>query len=222
MGSALYLASAGEAEAADTARLVARRAPDRMAGEYRAAAAALNEADSADTLRDAFAQTLNVIDRSTEREKQAVLSAAVLAGPGRRLPGGAALLKPIEVLSAAYLAEAMSLFEEGGRALKVKPKAPFLSAEERAAARVVPVRAADFIGPLDPDYLAEKLGAEAAGTIPLRGDTAYEALNFADGRRSLLEIARAVSAEFDPVPVSDVAGYFRLLEKAGLVALETR
>ena len=223
LGSALYLASAGEAEAADTARLVARRAPDRLAGDYRAAMSALGEAGSADALRDAFAQTLNVIDRSTERERQAVLSAAALAGPGRKLPGGgAALLKPLEVLSAAYLAEAMSLFEERGRALKVKTKAPALSAEEQAAARVVPVRAAAFIGPLELDYLVEKLGEEAVRAIPLRGNAAYEAVNFADGRRSLLAIARAVSAEFKPVAVADVTAFFKLLESAGLVALRAK
>jgi hypothetical protein len=222
LGSALFLASAGVEEAAETARLVARRAPDRLAGDFRGARTALLEARTAEAARAAFVQTLNVIDRSAEREKEAVLSAAALTDREPALPAVAGPLKPLEALAGAYRLEARALFEERCRALGIRPETPPLSAAEKAASGIVPVRSPDFIGPLEAEFLVEKLGAEAAGEAALRGDVAYEAVNFADGRRSLLQIARALSAEFGPVPAPAVSDYFKLLEKAGLVALETR
>jgi hypothetical protein len=47
---------------------------------------------------------------------------------------------------------------------------------------------------------------------------AYEALNFADGKRNAQEIRDAVSAEYGPVPLEMVVEYLRALEKIGLVA----
>ncbi|MCJ7589250.1 MAG: DUF4910 domain-containing protein [Candidatus Aminicenantes bacterium] len=220
LGAALFIASANDAEAGAAARLVARHGPDRLAGDYRDACAALLDAGSAETLLAAYGQTLNVIERATDREIRAVLSAAILAGPGRSLPSLFPLTKPLEALAGAYRAEARGVYEGRCRELGVKPGAPSLSAEDQAASRVVPVRDEKFIGPLDPDYLSEKIGEEAVKGIQLQGDAAYEALNFADGRRSLLEIARAVSAEIQPVSVSAVKGFFELLEKAGLVSLK--
>jgi aminopeptidase YwaD len=46
---------------------------------------------------------------------------------------------------------------------------------------------------------------------------AYEALNFADGKRSAQEIRDAVSAEYGPVALDTVVEYLRALEKIGLV-----
>jgi hypothetical protein len=84
----------------------------------------------------------------------------------------------------------------------------------------VPVRAAGFIGPLEDDYLEEKLGLDIFDEVGLKGNTAYEALNFADGKKSLHEILMAVSAEFGPVSGADVRAFFTVLERAGLVTLK--
>jgi aminopeptidase YwaD len=46
---------------------------------------------------------------------------------------------------------------------------------------------------------------------------AYEALNFADGRRTALEIADELSAEFGPVPVGLVIEYLQALKGIGVV-----
>jgi len=46
---------------------------------------------------------------------------------------------------------------------------------------------------------------------------AYEVLNFVDGKRRVLEIRDAVSAEYGPVPVEMVVEYLRALEKIGVV-----
>jgi hypothetical protein len=46
---------------------------------------------------------------------------------------------------------------------------------------------------------------------------AYEALNFADGRRSLQQITAALSAEYGPVPQDLVLEYLRALRKIGVL-----
>jgi Fe2+ or Zn2+ uptake regulation protein len=57
--------------------------------------------------------------------------------------------------------------------------------------------------------------------IKLQGYQAYEAINFIDGRRSILEITKAVSAEYGPVEIQNVYGFLKILEKAELVRLVT-
>ncbi len=46
---------------------------------------------------------------------------------------------------------------------------------------------------------------------------AYEALNFADGKRNAQEIRDAVSAEYGPVRLEMVVEYLRALEKIGVL-----
>ena len=56
--------------------------------------------------------------------------------------------------------------------------------------------------------------------LALRGEyVMYEALNFADGKKSILDIRDAVSAEFEPVPAAEVQQYFEFLEKLGVVRM---
>jgi hypothetical protein len=49
----------------------------------------------------------------------------------------------------------------------------------------------------------------------------WEALNFVDGKRSILDVRNALSAEFSPVEVSleMVDQYFTILEKAGVLSI---
>jgi aminopeptidase YwaD len=47
---------------------------------------------------------------------------------------------------------------------------------------------------------------------------AYEALNFADGKRNAQEIRDAVSAEYGPVPIELVVEYLKALQKIGVLA----
>ena len=49
------------------------------------------------------------------------------------------------------------------------------------------------------------------------GDYAYEALNFADGKRNAQQVGDALSAEFGPVPLALVVEYLKALETTGVV-----
>jgi aminopeptidase YwaD len=76
------------------------------------------------------------------------------------------------------------------------------------------------------DYVNDRTGA--AGITPPKllsyeglwgsgEEYAYEALNFVDGQRNLVDITNAVSAEYGPVPMELVLEYLRTLEKIGVV-----
>jgi hypothetical protein len=62
----------------------------------------------------------------------------------------------------------------------------------------------------------------AKTTLAAREDgalLAYEALNFADGKRSISEIRDALATAYASVPLSAVAEYFEMLARAGAVRL---
>ena len=92
------------------------------------------------------------------------------------------------------------------------------------ADRRVPVRNPGIMGPLNVyyyDYFADIPGADFTKIALASADNgdvlAYEALNLADGRRSISEIRDAVSGLYTPVPLPAVAEYFDLLARAGVV-----
>src|SRR5262245_21102254 len=95
-----------------------------------------------------------------------------------------------------------------------------------ATDRRVPVRTAAARGPLAPDgeWVIEKAGAASANLaiarLPNSGDVTYEVVNFIDGTRTVSEIRDAVSAEFEPVALKDVAEYLDLLARAGAVTFK--
>ncbi len=94
------------------------------------------------------------------------------------------------------------------------------------ADRRIPTRNPSIVGPLDVyyyDYFADIPGADLSHTALAQredGDViAYEAINLADGKRSVSEIRDILTGRYAPVPLPAVAEYFELLAKAGAVRL---
>jgi hypothetical protein len=102
----------------------------------------------------------------------------------------------------------------------VKTKKISLTAEQENMKKVIPVRNVDFVCPLETDYIEDKLGEGALSGIELGRYGTYEALNFVDGRRSVLDISDALSAEFGPVDPGEVLDFFKVLERAELIAFK--
>jgi hypothetical protein len=224
LGTVYYLAAAGEKEAMDMARLVARNGLARQAADVYDGIETIEAASAAGPLHLAYQRAVDTCVWSTRRERKAVLSTTAFA------PGGAGQRR-IESLALPLDRARESLREEisnayGGRCASLgvpRPKVLSLTSAERAALardEAVPVRAADFVGPLETDFLAEKLGPSGVPEPILRGDAAYEALNFVDGTRTLQEIYRAVQAEWGPVDPAGFGAFFAALEKAGLIRMK--
>ena len=220
LGSACYLAAAGEKEAGDMARLVARNGLGRFSADYYDSLSTLFEAGDADSLFRAYRQVLNVISHSGKREVQAVLSTTAFVRDRAAMPEIAGLRGHFDEAMLSYPKEVNLIYKRRCAKLGVMPKPMAFTEEEKKYSRLVPIRAASFVCPLDAGYLVEKLGPDAVNESTLRGDAAYEALNFVDGKKSVHDIALAVSAEYGPTDIQQVHEFFRLLEKAGLVTFK--
>ncbi len=220
LATAYAIAAAGDREAADLARLVARNGVGRLSAEYYDALDGLHAAGDPEGLHRAYRHVLNVITHAARRESQAIASAGVLASDPMSKQDISALKGSIDNLALSFPKEAAGVYKKLCGAMGTAPGPMGLSEEDRALARLVPVRTAGFIGPLEDDYLEEKLGLDIFDEVGLKGNTAYEALNFADGKKNLHEILLAVSAEFGPVRGADVRAFFTVLERAGLIILK--
>jgi hypothetical protein len=102
----------------------------------------------------------------------------------------------------------------------VRPEQLVMSPHEAERNQIVPQRISTFVCPLQREYVTEKLGDTAFDGVDLAGNAAYEALNFVDGKRTLLDIAKAVSAEYGPIETQKIHDFFKVLEKADLILLK--
>ena len=223
LGSALVLAGAEDADAERLAEEVAARGLGRIGTDMGRALALLDGATSAEALHRARREAGHVTDFAYEREAASVAACARLArsaGPKgyvRSLGEGLLRHRPMTVaeLDAAYLRRAT--------ALGARPSLPGPSAAEQEADRIVPRRTETFTAPLRAEYLSEKLGEpDVHRRLGVPDSVGYEVANFMDGRRSLLAIRNAVSAEHGPVDLEKVKAYVELLARAGLVELSAK
>jgi aminopeptidase YwaD len=219
LGSVYYLASAMEREALDMARLIVRNGHGRFTADLYDGFNGLYGASTMDELHAAYKQALNIIAHSGRRERAAVLSTLAFGGDKAVEREIAALNSPFESAMLSYPKEAAAIYRAQCAKLGGAPKPLAISETERLLTRLIPVRSEDFVAPLQTDYLVEKLGPGVLDELKLRGNFAYEALNLADGKRTLHDIFLAVSAQFGPFDPAHVESFFRVLEKAGLAAI---
>ena len=220
LSSAYYLATAQRKEAEDMARLIARNAAGRLAGEAADAIEAIIGAGDRTALGPSYSQALNVINHALAREKQAVGSTSVFT-PDRDYPTtAAAWAEPLNTLALSYRNSAGRAYRAACAALGTKPDVLKPAPDEMTWSQVVPFRNPDFVCPLEFDFLVEKLGPGVRDRVRLSAYAPYEAINYADGRRSVTEIARAVAAEYGPQNVRDIAEFFKVLSEAELFSLK--
>ena len=211
-------ANAGPAEAVGVAGVALTYAQQRIASDLRDALALVAAATTA-TLQDHFKEALNLVRQAYLRERADVRSASSLALGDRAATADVAALEqtlsasePIDVnrVKIAYRSAAVRL----GVPIADPPAT---SEAEKAASRVVPSRKPGV--PAQPVPRPGAGPAASAPPAPLVNYYAMEARNFADGRRSILDIRNALAAEFGPVPLEDVTKFFEGLEKDGTYVL---
>ncbi|HET7294571.1 MAG TPA: hypothetical protein VFM88_19265 [Vicinamibacteria bacterium] len=118
----------------------------------------------------------------------------------------------------------------GARHLEARLAGEAASVKTTGADTRVPIRNPEVRGPLEVyyyDHVAASLAARGAAAEPapdatsLSGDAellAYEALNLADGRRSVSEIRDILTGRYAPVPVAFLSARFDRLARAGIVS----
>jgi len=229
--SAYFLASATSDDLLVLLHNAATKAEKRLADDEGKAFGYLDSANI-DDLPQAYRDATNVVRLGFSRESTSLNSLSHLVGEQGFAP-------KVEPFLADFQARERTLLQRIDAYATARAGPSHLAANKRKRddaegrySRIIPERIPEMRGPINffrPEYgrwwLMEKTGDEHfERNVPIaqRGDyVMYEALNFADGKRSVLAIRDAVSAEFEPVPLVEVAQYFEFLEKVGVVRINS-
>lgn len=221
VASALFLASAGPEEARAILNEVNSRGLGRL-GEEKGRAVDMILTAGAKNLAAARKEAVNIVEQAVAREKEALSSAGFFAGSGREF---AVLrntkLKSLDQLKAAWLGELEIIYRQACLRVGVKPEKLVLTPAEVKLSKIVPVRkpaAAEG----DPWAMMLRLREMNLQLAPQIYQAEFELRNFIDGKKSVLEIRNAASAEYGPLPLLEVEKYFQALERAGMVELKKK
>jgi hypothetical protein len=223
--TAYYLATTGSDGVSGLAEIVVAGALERLAQEQARAYFLVADAP-ADALPRQYLEARNLLVQWQNRERATVDSLRQLDDRGTARDAITRAAKRIDVAFAA----AEASWRESLVALHRVPAHEVTRppGEERFAS-IVPQRSPAIRGPVNlfrPEYgaiwLAEKTGnRDFIRTVPLttRGQyVAYEALNFIDGKRSVLDIRDALSAEYGPIQLDELEQYFQFLAGVGVLS----
>jgi hypothetical protein len=211
--SAWYFASLQPSGAASLAAQVFAGAHRRLAGSLARATEMLNLAPVPDRAAS-YLDGVNLIEQTLRRERAAVDSVRVF-DPGIRL-------EALDRSLATNGASMKAALAENYRSLTGAPDVPQakLSEEEQGMAKKVPALAVTLS-----EYIERR---REPGRSGMHGLMRFESMNFVDGRRSYLDIYRAVRAEaqsagewyYGTVELKSVAGELDTAVKQGVLKLK--
>ncbi|MEW6455632.1 MAG: DUF4910 domain-containing protein [Acidobacteriota bacterium] len=165
-----------------------------------------------------YKQLYNILDHSFLREKSSILSTVQFT---KNVESKNIIKNLIENLSSnetIFKKEIENLYQICCKKLNIKPPIISLTPEEKKASMIIPKRTEWWKGPLNISFLEDKLKeVNVREKIKLSGHAIYEASNFMDGKRSILEIYNAVSAEYGEQNLKYFEDFFNLLEKVNLI-----
>ncbi len=220
LGSTCYMASASDEEATRMARLIARNGLSRLAEDYYDSLPPLKEGMDPVETHKAYKHAVNVIRHASQREVNSVLSTLAFVEDTGVREDITKSVDIIENLGASFQKDVQDRYAQICKDAGMRMITTSLSEKEKRLGQIVPVRDKDFVCPLNNDYVVDKLGENPFSGIALGRQETYEALNFVNGKRSVLDIAEAVSAEYGPVDPQMVLAFFEVLEKAGLLSFK--
>ena len=212
------------------ANLVAANAQARLAREARRASDLIEA--SAGELQPQYREAHNVLKQALARELKTVDTLRELGQSPAAASAIARARRQLEALGAANEAGFRERAAQIAADRKVVLREPSPSEAERRLDAIVVTRNEKIRGPVNlyrPEYgaiwLAQKVNdpnfAMKLKMAQLGRFTGFEALNFVDGRRTLLDIRDLVSAEYGPIDPAVVEEYFRFLAGVGVVALSS-
>jgi hypothetical protein len=195
----------------------------RLAGDKKRALELLAPSDKTN-IHQNHKEALNILQHGLNREESVLLSIGEFIG----LPAAEKqrLTNLAKGNPALHYAEIENYYSYLCGNLGVKMAKPSLTAEEIRVGRLIPKRLVGLEYSTDFRYLERRLGdpdIQQKILITKAGFTVgWEALNFVNGKRSILDIRNALSAEFSPAQVSleMVEQYFTILEKAGVLSIK--
>ncbi len=218
--AAMFLANAGPAEvqkmAAETSgRGIARLGLDKLRAER-----LLVQAEPKD-VQPALKEALNIVNQGFNRERDALASIRFFIQQDAALEGlVAGKIDALEGLRQAFLRDVDGTYRLLCMKAGLRPQKPALDEAEVRLSRWIPIRTEKMRGYFNAWEFYQKVREMKVPPNYRIGRAEFEVRNFIDGRRSILDIRNAVSAERGPVPLEGVENYILLLEKTGFVRIE--
>ena len=220
--AAHFLANAGPAEADLMMADISGRQTGRLGAEKARAERMLLDA-AAKTVAAAAKEARVLVNQAFLREKEALASvrffirkdAGLESSLGSRLAG-------LDAVRTAYLKGIEDLYASRCRSLNIKTEKAALTKDEIRLAGLVPVRTAKMGGMMSMWTMREelqKLKYQPPVSIAM---AQRELRNFIDGKRSILDIRDAASAEYEPLDLLDVEKWIGIQEKLGLVTFKKK
>jgi aminopeptidase YwaD len=217
--AAAFLGSAGPAEAERMMAEITARQGGRL-GDDRARAERMLLATGAGSVHSTAREARVLVNQGFLREKETLASVRFFirgdAGAESVLAGR---LAGLDAVRAAHLKAIEDTYASRCRSLGVKPEKAVPTKNEIRLAALVPVRTEKMSGMMAMWALRDeirKLEYRPPVSIMI---AERELRNFIDGRRSILDIRDAASAEFEPLDLLEVEKWIEVQEKVGLVTL---
>jgi len=220
--AAHFLANAGPAEADLMMADISGRQTGRLGAEKARAERMLLDA-AAKTVAAAAKEARVLVNQAFLREKEALASvrffirkdAGLESSLGSRLAG-------LDAVRTAYLKGIEDLYASRCRSLNIKTEKAAPTKDEIRLSGLVPVRTAKMGGMMSMWTMREelqKLKYQPPVSIMM---AERELRNFIDGKRSILDIRDAASAEYEPLDLLDVEKWIGIQEKLGLVTFKKK
>jgi aminopeptidase YwaD len=184
------------------------------------------------SLDAAYGDAMNVVRQGFLREVTSLQTLSLIVGPQGFTEQATPFLADLQAQQ--EMSHQRVEDHARARAVQLNVHSEFAPAcdEELDDRTMIPVRTNAIRGPVNffrleygRWWLIEKTGDEhferRVSLAQRGGYMTYEALNFADGKRTLAEIRDALSAEFEPVSLYDVVQYFKFMETLGIVTLSS-
>jgi hypothetical protein len=222
VATALFLANAGSPEvmkmiAETSGRALARIGKDKIRAERM-----LLRSDQK-TIHIALKEAKNVINQALAREGEALSSIKFFIKQDASLDSSLkAKVKRLEDFKPVYLQDIEDTYKLQCQKLNVKPQELPPTKEEIRLSGFIPVRTKKMGNIMDFWELREKIQKLKYSPPPAIMMASFELRNFIDGKKSILEIRNAASAEYEPLPLPEVENYVKLLEKLGMVEIKTK
>ena len=164
--------------------------------------------------KDAWMEARNLIVQSYARESEAIASAAVLAGE----PGMASKIQNMaRSFSDTGLTADLARLSGYAEAMGVSTVTRALTPDELRASKIIPIRKKP--APAGGGGAAQPTAPAGAAPDPADASrqqyNAMEMRGFADGKRSVLDIRNALSAEYGPQDIARVLAFFDTTASTG-------
>ncbi len=220
--AAAFLANAGSMEVQKMAAETSGRAIGRLGLDKLRAERMLVEAEPKD-IHTALKEALNIVSQGFNREREALESIRFFIKQDAALEGMlTAKVTSLEGLRPTFLQDVDGTYKLRCLEENIMPQKPVPNEAEVRLSKWIPVRTGKMSGYFNAWEFYQRVREMKVPPNYRIGRAEFEVRNFIDGRRSILDIRNAVSAEHGPVPLEGVEKYILLLEKTGFVSIEKK